>query len=73
MQIDEQLLERFVQSRSKVAVAASYRYQVRRSRADQVSTDGITNDMHPSIAFAGFEIWSGGNGLNLKQFCAQAN
>lgn len=31
---------------------------------------GITNSMYLSVIFAGFEIWGGGDGLDLKQFCA---
>jgi hypothetical protein len=31
---------------------------------------GITNSMYLSIIFAGFEVWSGGDGLQLKAFCA---
>jgi hypothetical protein len=34
---------------------------------------GVTDAMYLSIVFAGFEIWSGGDGLNLKQFCAAVN
>jgi cellulose 1,4-beta-cellobiosidase len=34
---------------------------------------GVTSSMYLSIVFAGFEIWSGGDGLNVKQFCAQVN
>jgi hypothetical protein len=29
--------------------------------------------MYLSIVFAGFEIWSGGDGLQDKQFCAAVN
>ena len=31
---------------------------------------GITSSMYLSIIFAGFEVWGGGDGLELKQFCA---
>jgi hypothetical protein len=31
---------------------------------------GITASMYLSIVFAGFEVWGGGDGLQLKQFCA---
>jgi cellulose 1,4-beta-cellobiosidase len=34
---------------------------------------GITTSMYLSIVFAGFEIWSGGDGLQAKQFCAAVN
>jgi hypothetical protein len=34
---------------------------------------GITTAMYLSIIFAGFEVWSGGEGLECKQFCAQVN
>ncbi|HEY5956161.1 MAG TPA: hypothetical protein VIV60_06400 [Polyangiaceae bacterium] len=32
---------------------------------------GITDAMYLSVVFAGFEIWGGGDGLELKQFCAE--
>jgi cellulose 1,4-beta-cellobiosidase len=31
---------------------------------------GITNSMYLSVIFAGFEIWGGGDGLQLQAFCA---
>ena len=31
---------------------------------------GITDSQYLSIVFAGFEIWQGGDGLQLKKFCA---
>jgi hypothetical protein len=31
---------------------------------------GITDSMYLSIIFAGFEVWGGGDGLELKKFCA---
>jgi Glycosyl hydrolase family 12 len=34
---------------------------------------GITSSMYLSIVFAGFEVWSGGDGLQTKQFCAAVN
>ena len=34
---------------------------------------GVTSSMYLSIVFAGFEIWSGGDGLTVEQFCAQVN
>jgi hypothetical protein len=34
---------------------------------------GITSSMYLNIVFAGTEIWSGGNGLEIKQFCAAVN
>jgi cellulose 1,4-beta-cellobiosidase len=34
---------------------------------------GITSSMYLSIIFAGFEIWSGGDGLAVNNFCAQVN
>jgi len=41
---------------------------------DSVSKQyGITTSMYLSIVFAGFEVWSGGDGLECKQFCAQVN
>jgi len=30
---------------------------------------GVTSDMYLSIVFGGFEIWGGGDGLQLKDFC----
>jgi hypothetical protein len=41
---------------------------------DSVSKQyGITASMYLSLVFAGFEVWSGGDGLELKQFCAAVN
>ncbi len=34
---------------------------------------GITSNMYLSIIFAGFEVWAKGDGLQLKNFCAQVN
>ena len=34
---------------------------------------GITSSMYLNLVFAGFEIWSGGDGLQAKQFCAAVN
>jgi len=34
---------------------------------------GVTASMYLSIVFAGFEIWSGGDGVMAKQFCAAVN
>jgi hypothetical protein len=34
---------------------------------------GITSSMYLSVVFAGFEIWAGGDGLKVKNFCAQVN
>jgi hypothetical protein len=34
---------------------------------------GITSSMYLSLVFGGFEVWSGGDGLELKQFCAAVN
>jgi hypothetical protein len=31
---------------------------------------GITSSMYLSIIFGGFEVWGGGDGLQLKAFCA---
>jgi len=31
---------------------------------------GITDSMYLSIVFAGFEVWGGGDGLELQKFCA---
>lgn len=30
---------------------------------------GITNDMYLAVVFAGFEVWSGGDGLRVDEFC----
>lgn len=30
---------------------------------------GVTNDMYLSVVFSGFEIWGGGDGLQLKKYC----
>jgi len=41
---------------------------------DSVSKQyGITTSMYLSIIFAGFEVWSGGDGIECKQFCATVN
>ena len=34
---------------------------------------GIKSSMYLSLVFAGFEVWGGGDGLQLKQFCANVN
>jgi cellulose 1,4-beta-cellobiosidase len=34
---------------------------------------GLTSSMYLAIVFAGFEVWGGGDGLKLKQFCAAVN
>jgi hypothetical protein len=34
---------------------------------------GITSSMYLSVVFAGFEVWAGGDGLQLKNFCAKVN
>jgi hypothetical protein len=34
---------------------------------------GITQNMYLSVIFAGFEIWGGANGVQVKNFCAQVN
>ncbi|HEY5284446.1 MAG TPA: hypothetical protein VIM14_16775 [Polyangia bacterium] len=31
---------------------------------------GVTNSQYLSLVFAGFEVWGGGNGLKINQFCA---
>jgi len=31
---------------------------------------GITNSMYLSVVFGGFEVWGGGDGLQVKAFCA---
>jgi hypothetical protein len=33
----------------------------------------VKSTMNLSIVFAGFEIWAGGDGLQVKQYCAQVN
>ena len=30
---------------------------------------GITSEMYLAIVFAGFEVWSGGDGLTVDEFC----
>ncbi len=41
---------------------------------DSVENDyGITEDMHLSVLFAGFEIWGQGDGLSVERFCAEVN
>jgi hypothetical protein len=34
---------------------------------------GITSSMYLSVVFAGFEIWGGADGVQVKNFCAQVN
>jgi hypothetical protein len=34
---------------------------------------GITSSMYLSVVFAGFEIWSKGEGLTVRNFCAKVN
>ena len=34
---------------------------------------GVTSSMYLGLVFAGFEVWSGGDGLQAKQFCAAVN
>jgi hypothetical protein len=34
---------------------------------------GITDQMYLSLVFAGFEIWSGGDGLKINNFCVNVN
>jgi hypothetical protein len=34
---------------------------------------GITSSMYLSVIFAGFEIWNGGDGLRVDNFCVQVN
>jgi hypothetical protein len=34
---------------------------------------GITSSMYLSIIFAGFEIWGGADGVQVKNFCAKVN
>jgi hypothetical protein len=33
----------------------------------------LTSSMYLGIVFAGFEIWGGGDDLQIKQFCALVN
>lgn len=41
--------------------------------------DAVTNNylvkssMYLSVVFGGFEVWSGGNGAQLKKFCVKVN
>jgi hypothetical protein len=37
------------------------------------NTYGITSSMYLSVIFAGFEIWAGGDGLEVNRFCARVN
>lgn len=53
---------------------ASMNYDLNKFIQDAVNNNyGIRKDMYLSIVFAGFEIWGGGNGLQVKQFCAHVN
>jgi hypothetical protein len=41
---------------------------------DAVANDFIIKEtMYLSIIFAGFEVWGGGNGLKMKNFCVEVN
>ena len=52
----------------------SLSFDLNRFIQDSVANNyGITSSMYLSIIFAGLEIWSAGNGLQVKQFCAQVN
>jgi hypothetical protein len=52
----------------------SLSFDLNRFIQDSVTNSyGITNSMYLSIVFAGFEIWSAGDGLKVNQFCAQVN
>jgi cellulose 1,4-beta-cellobiosidase len=50
---------------------ASLQFDLNDFIKDAVTSNyGITNSQYLSIIFAGFEVWGGGNGLQVKQFCA---
>jgi hypothetical protein len=52
----------------------SLSYDLNNFIQDSISNNyGITASMYLSIVFAGFEIWSGGDGVTAKQFCAAVN
>jgi hypothetical protein len=33
----------------------------------------VTQNMYLSVIFAGFEIWGGGDGIQMKKFCVNVN
>jgi hypothetical protein len=46
-------------------------YDLNKFIQDSVSSNyGITNSMYLYLIFGGFEIWRGGDGLQMKAFCA---
>ncbi len=50
---------------------ASLEFDLNNFIKDAVANNyGVTNGQYLSIIFAGFEVWSGGDGLQVKKFCA---
>jgi hypothetical protein len=53
---------------------ASLEFDLNNFIKDAVSSNyGVTNSQYLSIIFAGFEVWGGGDGLQVKKFCADVN
>jgi hypothetical protein len=56
------------------AKLASLEFDLNNFIKDAVSSNyGVTNSQYLSIIFAGFEVWGGGDGLQVKKFCANVN
>jgi Glycosyl hydrolase family 12 len=50
---------------------ASLEFDLNNFIKDAVANNyGVTNSQYLSIIFAGFEVWGGGDGLQVKKFCA---
>jgi hypothetical protein len=53
---------------------ASLEFDLNNFIKDAVTSNyGVTNSQYLSIIFAGFEVWGGGDGLQIKKFCANVN
>jgi hypothetical protein len=53
---------------------ASLEFDLNNFIKDAVANNyGVTNSQYLSIIFAGFEVWAGGDGLQVKKFCANVN
>jgi hypothetical protein len=52
-------------------VLSSLEFDLNNFIQDAVNSDnGVTSSQYLSIVFAGFEVWGGGDGLQIKRFCA---
>ncbi len=51
---------------------SSYAFDLKAFIDDSVTESyGVTNSMYLSVVFGGFEIWGGGDGLTMENFCAE--